>query len=439
MGVPDKQKEVLFMKMKDVIAETGLTDRAIRLYIENGLVSPRFSESYTGRKNIEFSPADVKELCDIATLRKAGFSISEIKALKLDTDSCRKTLEEFMEKTAIKIESDKDILEKLQAVVLRERVTPEDICESLNGLTMEKAVPSSDTKLTAGEKFEKFFFPLLGAIGLAYIFGCILYIVLVCKFNFGYLYPTVMAFDLYFFAKLFIVLFVCASSVYLLFTYRKRKVFAERKRRLIKNALISVFSIILCTVFFFFTLSSVFTPNACSKTTSPKNYMVLDEIVYFKDAAEFFPEHIDSYATNHHGSNELLLDLPDSYPDTTKYYYKFFNTHFGGDAFMEIIAEWSPLAKYSDYDDLYDNYNECIKKYSSLESENPVLVKTNGNWRCYYYNDSSEDNFTERYFYRIFAYNDETKTLRFIYAKRDIKDPVEKAGEIIPHFPSLEW
>lgn len=427
------------MKIKEVKTETGLTDRAIRLYIENGLVSPKFSENYTGRKNIEFSPSDIEELNNIATLRKAGFSIGEIKLLKLDADSCRRTLEEFMDKTSSKIESDKKILEKLRTVASRENITPEDICQSLNSVITEKAVPSADTKLTLSEKFEKGFFPLLGAAGLIYIFICILYVVFICKLNFGYLYPTVMAIDLNFFVKLFIVLFVCASSVYLLFTYRNKKVFAERRKRLIKSSLISVFSLVLCTVFFFFTVSSVFTPDVCSKTTSPKNYMVLDEIVYFEDAAEFFPESIDSYATNHHSSKSLLLDLPDTYPDTTKYYYKFFNTHFGGDAFMEIIAEWTPLAKYSEYDDLYDNYNECIKKYSSLESENPVLVKTNGNWRCYYYNDSAEDNFTERYFYRIFAYNDETKTLRFIYAKRDIKDPIEEAGEIIPRFMSLEW
>lgn len=36
------------MKMKDVIAATGLTDRAIRLYIENGLVLPVCKESYAG-------------------------------------------------------------------------------------------------------------------------------------------------------------------------------------------------------------------------------------------------------------------------------------------------------------------------------------------------------------------------------------------------------
>lgn len=167
--------------------------------------------------------------------------------------------------------------------------------------------------------------------------------------------------------------------------------------------------------------------------------MVLDENPRFDDVSEFFPEKIDSYATNHHNANELLIDLPDTYPDSTKYYYKYFNEAFGGDAFTEVIAEWKLLERYKEHEDFYDNYNEYIKTYLNLEYDNPVLVKTNGNWRCYYYNDSAEDKFTDRYFYRIFAYNDETKTLRFIYAKRDIKDPVEEAKEIIPYYISLEW
>ena len=40
------------MKIKDVITETGLTDRAIRLYIENSLVSPSCSENYAGRNAV---------------------------------------------------------------------------------------------------------------------------------------------------------------------------------------------------------------------------------------------------------------------------------------------------------------------------------------------------------------------------------------------------
>ncbi len=66
------------MRMKDVLARTGLTDRAVRLYIENGLLSPRQESNYAGRKSIEFSEEDVETLEVIATLRKSGFSLSPI-------------------------------------------------------------------------------------------------------------------------------------------------------------------------------------------------------------------------------------------------------------------------------------------------------------------------------------------------------------------------
>jgi DNA-binding transcriptional MerR regulator len=73
------------MRMKDVLARTGLSDRAVRLYIENGLLSPRQDSSYAGRKSITFSEEDVEILEVIATLRRAGFSLSDIRG-------CRKIL-----------------------------------------------------------------------------------------------------------------------------------------------------------------------------------------------------------------------------------------------------------------------------------------------------------------------------------------------------------
>ena len=69
------------MKIKAVCEQTGLTDRTIRYYIEEGLISPFYTENYLGRKNFDFSEADVAMLKDIAILRKFGFSIAEIKQL----------------------------------------------------------------------------------------------------------------------------------------------------------------------------------------------------------------------------------------------------------------------------------------------------------------------------------------------------------------------
>ena len=45
-------------------------------------------------------------------------------------------------------------------------------------------IPESDIKLSVAEKIEKRFFIVLGIMGLIYIFSNIIYIVLLCNFNF---------------------------------------------------------------------------------------------------------------------------------------------------------------------------------------------------------------------------------------------------------------
>ena len=157
------------MKMKDVIEQTDLTDRAIRLYMENGLISPTYSENYAGRKNIEFSDEDIEALKNVATLRKAGFSINEIKLLKQGTVPCRKTIKDFIDKTVAKIESDKAVVEKLEAVASDENLSIELICERLNCATEEMEIPESDIKLSLAEKIEKYFFILVSVAGFLWL------------------------------------------------------------------------------------------------------------------------------------------------------------------------------------------------------------------------------------------------------------------------------
>ena len=69
------------MKIKEVVERTGLTDRAVRFYMENGLLFPFHKENWQGRRNYDFSEEDVARLSDIALLRSAGFSVEQIKKL----------------------------------------------------------------------------------------------------------------------------------------------------------------------------------------------------------------------------------------------------------------------------------------------------------------------------------------------------------------------
>lgn len=70
------------MRMKDICDKTGLTDRAVRLYIENGLLSPRRESGYSGRSSIIFDEEDLRTLEVVATLRRAEFSIADIREMQ---------------------------------------------------------------------------------------------------------------------------------------------------------------------------------------------------------------------------------------------------------------------------------------------------------------------------------------------------------------------
>lgn len=71
------------MKMKEVCAQTGLTERAVRFYVQEKLVVP-LAQRRGGRTWLDFSPNHVDRLRAIATLRKAGFTLEEIRFMTAD-------------------------------------------------------------------------------------------------------------------------------------------------------------------------------------------------------------------------------------------------------------------------------------------------------------------------------------------------------------------
>ena len=74
------------MKLKEVCAETGLSRKTIRLYEEKGLLVPQ-KEYRNGREYREYSPEDIRKLKVIALLRRAWFTMEEIRQMQEDPDS----------------------------------------------------------------------------------------------------------------------------------------------------------------------------------------------------------------------------------------------------------------------------------------------------------------------------------------------------------------
>lgn len=132
------------MKIKEVIEKTKLTDRAIRLYIDNGLVAPGIEENYSGRKNISFSESDVERLNQIALLRKAGFSISDIKTIISDDEKIEEIVRNFIEGTDEEIKSKTEVVKKLKTISFDERISLKILCEKLSESVEEITVPKED-------------------------------------------------------------------------------------------------------------------------------------------------------------------------------------------------------------------------------------------------------------------------------------------------------
>ena len=119
------------MKIKEVIAATGLTDRAIRLYIENGLVTPENQKSYTGRNNYNFTQEDVDCLEQIAMLRKADFSLEQIRTLKQGGEAAREVLLEYLSSKQESVALGQRITEALKGFPEQESVTMKSICAKI--------------------------------------------------------------------------------------------------------------------------------------------------------------------------------------------------------------------------------------------------------------------------------------------------------------------
>lgn len=410
------------MKIKQVIKETGLTDRAIRLYIENDLVKPECDENYNGRKSIDFSENDVEQLKNIALLRKADFSIPEIKALQMGGETAQQTIKEYISKTNEKIEFNTEIIEKIGTLADEENITIEIICERLSSNLENEKVPVEDMELSPKEQKEKSIFTAISVIGMVLSCGAMVLILLLVVFGFHYKYTEFVPYDLDFAHKLimlpiqyfFLIEFILCLIIYL--PYKKNKKIGKKKDR---KKVLCIFITVLLVI------SLLFSPMAfwchicayCSTTNNPNNYLEVDE------------EHLQ------YEWDEIFQVFPYKMPDsakqlvynknsTTKYHYEYIDALLNSYN-MDIYAEWQ-----LNDENGWGQENEYEKeKQRILSKENIVNTEIMGDWQCVYFKNVPEQ-IGETYYYLFFAYNDETQTVRYI---------AEFGYKAEPYHLQLEW
>ncbi len=157
------------MRMKEICAATGLTDRAVRLYIENGLVHPERQTSYSGRDSISFSQHDLEALKQIAILRKADFSIAQISRMQREPDSIGEIIEEHRNRLSQELEQKTALLKLIDEIKDDKSNLSEleSLTKALSSSAETQILPKEDNMMTRHEMNRKTVRKILMPITLA--------------------------------------------------------------------------------------------------------------------------------------------------------------------------------------------------------------------------------------------------------------------------------
>lgn len=133
--------------MKELSARTGISDRTIRYYIDDGLFVPeKYTENFEGRRSYDFTENDVESIKIIATLRKYDFSIIEIKYILSPEGDVQKTLEEHINKVKEKSDLYINLINNMTSSLNQSPWTPQELCKYLVESEIEPKKVDEDTK-----------------------------------------------------------------------------------------------------------------------------------------------------------------------------------------------------------------------------------------------------------------------------------------------------
>lgn len=138
------------MKIGEVVRETGLSEKAIRLYVEQGLVKPEISQNLH-RNSFEFTRENVRELERIAVFRKAGFSLFEISVIMEQPERLPELLESKRQSMDADIEVQGNVRSALERLEASQMGDPKQVADALR-----PAVANRKIEGERGHSFRRF-------------------------------------------------------------------------------------------------------------------------------------------------------------------------------------------------------------------------------------------------------------------------------------------
>ncbi len=400
------------MKIKSVCELTGLTDRTIRYYIEEKLVSPLYTENYLGRKTFDFSEKDIKELNDIAILRKFDFTLEEIKSLINDAETSKEILANVKERTEQTVVNGQNKLSVLSQISPEKTYTVAALAEALSNASLELPMHNETIKfnivktmLTVVKKLA-----LLLIVWLPIVLSIFGVVISINDYHYPVLRPIAILLTIASFLPSVAVLIISKTKL---------------KWKKIAQGVLLAFCILSIPVSFFSSLGIV----SKSQTTDFRDYRDFDaeclanRNVVFQELFPDWPNYFENIKQEDGSYKAVYLD--------SHYYYHY---HQGFDYTYDIYAEW-PLSE--------DEYAKEVKRATAVFTKNvenktynyKFAELTKGAYNCLilYSGDEPFNKVDDNYDYIIFAYNDKTQTVRYIYC-----NSLEN-GTDQPYYLKLEW
>lgn len=133
------------MKLKEVCNRTGLTQKTIRFYEEKQLFTP-ITRTLNGRVYREYTEENVQELMDIATLRKALFSLEEIYLIQQDPEEIEPILSDYAQRIKTMSKTIKALSETLDHLTPQAIQDVSQLAQAMTQAAKPLPLPAYDAK-----------------------------------------------------------------------------------------------------------------------------------------------------------------------------------------------------------------------------------------------------------------------------------------------------
>lgn len=405
------------MRMKAVCEATGLTDRTVRYYIEEGLISPDYTESYTGRKTFDFCEADIRQLNDIAVLRKFGFTVAEIRDMLRDPAQIEPTVHALRERKRLQIEEEQALLQAL------ERLT--DPCGNVSELALALCtpvqtalVPVEDSRVAIKDICWGFivscFRTALAWAPLAA--SAAVYVHTQARWEYPVPKPELYPY----------LLLSLLPSLIILNWSRLRERFNWKKK-------IGGFLWVLCLISIPFSAFFSLSFGYYSETTDILNYRdfdgdcIINRSAFFAKFLPTWPHYFDHVYNEEGELEEIWLDA--------SYLYRY---TYSWDYTYDVYAEW-PYLTQEEFDEEVARVTALFKSTERAQQEPDedfgYVTLQKGNWTCLVLYSGQEPFVAvdQSYYYSIFAYDPDALRVRYVYC-----DSLENGADQ-PYYLELDW